>query len=435
MSSRNPVLFARSLRRTQWAGFAIVGILVLGIGGWAVATEISGAVIASGQISVRSNAKKVQHLEGGIIRQLNVRNGDRVAAGDILARIDETETRARLEIVEAQYVENLVLRARLEAERDRDVHLKLPPELEAFSDRPDLEKILTSETRLLVSRLESLNGKQGQLKERIAQSKNQIEGLLAQRTAGDKSTKIIADELQSLRGLKEKGLVQKSRLLALVREVARLEGEHGRLTADIAKLNGEIGEIGLHVIQIEDDWRSDVLARLAEVRTKIASLAQQRLAAAATLERLDIVAPLDGFVHELAVHSVGSVIGPGEPLMMIVPQGEALVVRAKVRPRDVDSVAAGLPARIVLSAFSQRTTPELQGEVLTVGADLSIDPATRTGYFLVDVAIPPFDPEILGGEELRPGMPAEVFIQTGSRTAISYLLKPLSEQVERAFRE
>jgi HlyD family secretion protein len=435
MSEQKPVLFAQSLRRTQWIGFGVVGLLVLGIGGWAVATEIAGAIIASGQVSVRSNAKKVQHLEGGIIRQLNVKNGDRVAAGDLLARLDETEIHATLEIIDAQYVENLVLMARLEAERDKASDLTLPPEMEVFSGRADLASILASERRLLTSRLESLGGKQNQLREQIAQNETQIEGLQAQLAAGDKAAVIAADELEVLRGLEAKGLVQKSRLLALERELARLEGERGRLVAAIAQLKGQIGEIGLRIYQVEDDWRSEILAKLAEVRTKTASLRQQRFAATARLERLDIVAPLDGFVHELAVHATGSVIGPGEPLMLIVPQGEALVIRAQVRPQDIDSVSVGLPARIRLTAFNQRTTPELIGEVLTVGADLSLDPATKAGYFLVDIAIPPYDPEILEGEELRPGMPAEVFIQTGSRTAISYLLKPLTSQVERAFRE
>lgn len=435
MSEQKPVRFAQSLKRTQWIGFAIVGLLVLGIGGWAMATDIAGAVIASGQVSVRSNAKKVQHLEGGIIRQLNVSNGARVAAGDLLARLDETEIRATLEIIDSQFVEYLILKARLEAERDKIAELTLPPEMEVFSERADLVSILTSERRLLTSRLEGLSGKQNQLKEQIAQNENQIEGLQAQLTAGDKAAVITVDELKSLRGLEAKGLVQKSRLLGLERELVRLEGDRGRLVAEIAGLKGESSEIGLRIFQIEDDWRAEVLARLAEARTKLSSLRQQRLAAATRLERLDIIAPLDGFVHELAVHSAGSVIGPGEPLMLIVPEGEVLVIRARVRPQDIDSVSVGLPARIRLTAFNQRTTPELLGEVLTVGADLSVDPATQAGYIVVDIAIPAYDPEILGGEELRPGMPAEVFIQTGSRTAISYLLKPLTSQVERAFRE
>ncbi len=301
MSEQRPVRFAQSLKRTQWVGFAIVGLLVLGIGGWAVATEIAGAVIAPGQISVRSNAKKVQHLEGGIIRQLNVSNGARVAAGDLLARLDETEIRASLEIIDSQYVEYLILKARLEAERDKIAELTLPHEMEVFSERADLVSILTSERQLLTSRLEGLTGKQNQLKEQIAQNETQIEGLRAQLTAGDKAALITADELKSLRGLEEKGLIQKSRLLALERELARLEGERGRLVAEIARLKGQSSEIGLRIYQIEDDWRAEVLARLAEARTKLASLRQQRLAAAARLERLDIIAPLNGFVHEFSI--------------------------------------------------------------------------------------------------------------------------------------
>lgn len=435
MNETPRINFAWSLRRIQWIGAGIVCLLVLGIGGWAVATEIAGAVIASGQVAVRSNAKKVQHLEGGIVRELNVRNGERVAAGELLARLDDTEIRATLAIIETQYVENLLLKARLEAERDKATDLDLPADLELFADRPDLSSILASERRLLASRLEGFSGKQGQLKEQVAQNERQIEGLEAQLAASRKGAEIASGELESLRGLEEKGLVQKSRLLALERELTGLEGESGRLVAEIAKLKGGIGEIELRIVQIEDDWRSEILARLAEVRTRIGSLRHQRLATAAKLHRLDIVAPQAGFVHELSVHSIGGVIGAGEPLMLIVPEGEAMVIRVRVRPQDIDSVSVALPARIRLTAFNQRTTPELNGEVLTVGADLSVDPATKVGYFLVDVAIPPYDSEVLGGEELRPGMPAEVFIQTGSRTALSYLLNPLTQQIGRMWRE
>lgn len=435
MNETPRINFARSLRSNQWIGAGIVCLLVLGIGGWAIATEIAGAVIASGQVAVRSNAKKVQHLEGGIVRELNVRNGDRVAAGELLARLDDTEIRATLAIIETQYVENLLLKARLAAERDKATDLDLPAELELFADRPDLSLILASERRLLASRLEGLSGKQAQLKEQVAQNDRQIEGLEAQLAASRKGSKIAGGELEILRGLEEKGLVQKRRLLALERELTGLEGESGRLVAEIARLKGEIGEIELRIIQIEDDWRSEILARLAEVRTRIGSLRQQRLATAAKLHRLDIVAPQAGFVHELSVHSIGGVIGAGEPLMLIVPEGEAMVIRAQVRPQDIDSVSVALPARIRLTAFNQRTTPELNGEVLTVGADLSIDPVTKAGYFLVDVSIPPYDRSDLGGEELRPGMPAEVFIQTGSRTALSYLVNPLTDQIGRMWRE
>jgi HlyD family secretion protein len=435
MSGDKPTTLARSLRRVQIAGFLVIGVLVLGIGGWAAGTEIAGAVIASGQISVRSNAKKVQHLEGGIVRELNVQNGDRVAAGDILARLDETDTRATLEIIDAEYVELLVQQARLKSERERRADLNLPDELEGFADHPGLDAIIDSEKHLLTSRLESLKGKQDQLQEQIAQNGNQVSGLEAQRSAREKELSIASQELETLKGLEEKGLVQKSRLLVLERELAKLEGDRGGLISEMARLKGESGEIGLRIIQIEDDRRSEVLANLAEVRTRIAALRQQRQAAQARFDRLDIVAPLDGFVHELAIFSSGTVIGSGEPIMLIVPEGEALVVRGRVRPQDIDTVHLGQEARIRLTAFSQRTTPELIGEVLTVGADISIDPVTKAGYYAVDISIPPFDPDLLEGEHLRPGMPAEIFIQTGQRTALSYLLKPLTDQVGRMWRE
>lgn len=435
MSDNKRTALARSLGRVQIAGFIVLGLLVLGFGGWAASTEIAGAVIASGQISVRSNAKKVQHLEGGIIREINLRNGDRVAAGEILARLDETEPRATLDIIDAQYVELLVQQARLESERQKRAELILPEELDGFADHPGLDAIIDSEKRLLVSRLEGLKGKQDQLQEQIAQNGNQISGLKAQRTAREKEASIASQELKSLKGLHEKGLVKKSRLLVLEREIAQLRGDRGGLIAEIARLKGESSEIALRIIQTEDDWRSAVLANLAEVRTRIAALRQQRHAAQARLDRLDIVAPRDGFVHELAVFSTGTVIGPGEPIMLIVPEGDVLVVRGRARPQDIDTVHVGQEARVRLTAFSQRTTPELVGEVLTVGADLSIDPATSAGYYTVDISIPPFDPDILGGETLRPGMPAEIFIQTGERTALSYLLKPLTEQIGRMWRE
>ncbi|MER8441338.1 HlyD family type I secretion periplasmic adaptor subunit [Mesorhizobium sp. M1312] len=436
MSEDRESNFSVSLRRTQRAGIVVIATLVLVLGGWAATASISGAVIAPGQIVVRSNAKKVQHLEGGIVLELNVENGHRVHAGEVIMRLDPSEPRARLAIIIAQLAELEVELKRLESERDGHPVLEFPLELLKFMQKSEIERIFDSQQKLNASRLEVVAGKKRQLAEQVNQIKNQISGMEAQLEGRKRQLSIAAAELETMQDLLKDGLVQRNRVLDLEREKADVEGDIGRLVAEIAKLRGAVSEVGLRAIQVDDDWRSEVLTAIAEVRTKVGSLREQRQAAQERIDRIDVIAPQSGFVHELAIHTVGGVVGPGETLMLIVPESDPLVLRARVRPRDINAIWLGQPVRVRLLSFNQKTTPEVNGQVAMIGADLSTDAQSRIQFFEVDIVLNSADLARLEAHEpIRPGMPAEAFIQSGEKTALAYLLNPLTEQVNKAFRE
>ena len=425
----------RSLRRTQIVGSALVAALFLAVFGWGAQAEIAGAIIARAIVAVKSNAKEVQHLDGGIVKRLYVENGDRVSAGSVLIELDDTQARAAYQIVASQFYEMLAEQARLEAERERRPQLIVPAALSDKADDPEIARILNSQSRLLASRIGGITSKKQQLGEQVTQLQNQIEGMQGQYIATSKKSEILGNEVTDLQTLLKMGLVLKSRLLALEREAADVNGEAAQLKSEIARLRGMIIEIDLKILQVDEDWLTVTLDSLTDVRSRVASLQEQVLASRARLDRIAIRAPQSGIVHELAVHTEGGVLAPGRPAMLIIPEDEELVIRANVRPEDIDKVSVGQTARVHIAAFSQRTTPEIFGTVVVIGADLSVDEATRLPYYLVDVAIPPHELQKLGGRLLKPGMPAEAFIHTERRTALSYFLKPLSEQIARAFRD
>lgn len=425
----------RSLRRTQIVGLALVVVLFLVVFGWGAQAEIAGAIIARAIVAVKSNAKEVQHLEGGIVRRLYVENGDRVSVGSLLIELDDTEVRAAYQIVASQYHEMLAEQARLEAERDRRPQLIAPAALADKTGDLEIARILDSQSRLLASRIEGISSKKQQLREQVTQLQNQIEGIQAQHNATLIIAEILGNELTDLQGLLKKALIPKSRVLALEREAANVNGEAAQFKSEIARLRGKIIEIDLKILQVDEDWRTVTLDSLTNVRTRVAALQEQVLAARVRLDRIVIRAPQSGIVHELAVHTEGGVLAPGSPAMLIIPEDDELVIRANVRPEDIDQVSVGQTVRVRIAAFNQRTMPEIFGAVVVIGADLSVDEATRLPYYLVDIAIPPRELQKLEGQQLKPGMPAETFIQTQQRTVLSYFMKPLSEQIARAFRD
>ena len=425
----------KSLIRTQKLGFILVALLALAIFGWGAQARIAGAVIAVGQVSILSDAKPVQHLEGGIVASVDVRNGQRVGQGDLLLKLDDTEIRANLEIINSKLSSRLFDLARLDAERDRNEKLEIPASLVGRAHEPRIRRIYDGQQKLLTTRIDGILGKARQLQEQVTQVQSQIDGLEGQSAAKKKKAAILEDELAGLTSLKKKGLVQKGRLTTLQRESADLDAEIAQLNAETARLKGKISEIELKIIENDESWREKVLAELVDVRTEVSSLQQQQIAEEARLERSDIRAPQAGMVHELKVHVPGAVIGSGEPVMTIVPDDEELVVRAEVAPQDIEQIYVDQPTRVIFSAFSQDDVPELWGKVISVGADLSIDEATGISYYRVDISVSAEALEALDGQELRPGMPAEAHIQTTSRTALTYLLKPLSGHIDRAFRD
>ena len=425
----------QSLKYYQHMGFGLLVILVFGFGGWSAFASISGAIIAQGLVAAESNTKKIQHLEGGIVKEILVREGDLVGLGQPLIRLDGTETRVRLGIVRARIDELIAKQARLEAERDGLEEISFPLEISYRMAEQAIEKIVTGQNRLLKARRDSANGQRQQLHERISQLDEEIIGLVAQQTATEKQAELIGRELTDLQGLQEKGLVPASRVLALERQAAELEGQRGQLVAQVARIKGRITETRLQIIQIDQEHRTEVLNEIRDVDAQLAELIEKRVAAEAQLRRVDIVAPQSGYIHELIVHTVGGVIGPGQDLMNIVPLDERFIVEARLDPRDIDQVTVGQVAVARFSAFDQRSTPEIEGTLKLIAADLTEDPSTGQQYYAVRIEFSETEREKLGDSQLVPGMPAEIFIATGARTPMSYLLKPLTDQISHAFRQ
>ena len=425
----------RSMRRHLVAAIVVVSVLVVGVGGWAATAVISGAVVASGSVVVDSNVKKVQHPTGGIVGELRVRDGDRVHAGDVVVRLDETVTRANLAIVTKGLGEMMARKARLESERDGLDTITFPAQLVAEADDPDHAAAMDSERKLFDLRKTARSGQKAQLRERVAQLGEEITGLAAQQNSKAKEIALIERELAGVRELWKQNLVQLTRLTALEREAARLDGERGQLVAASAQAKGKIAETALQILQIDQDIASDVAKELREVDGKIGELVERKVAAEDQLKRIDIRAPQDGTVFQLAVHTIGGVITAGDPIMLIVPEADNLSVEVKVNPQDIDQLQLNQKAILRFSAFNIRTTPEIEGVVTRISADTSTDQRTGQSYYTVRIAMPADQIERLGEVKLLPGMPVEAFMQTRDRTMLSYLIKPLHDQFLRAFRE
>ena len=453
----------RSIMRCLFWGSAIVVFVTFGVGGWATTTELSGAVITQGLLMVDSNVKKVQHPTGGTVGELRVRDGDRVKAGDILIRLDETQARANAAIV-IKSLDDLTARmARLEAERDSAAQIKFPDSLVArantanpapvpavssilFELRPtlvdvsttpemDAARAIAAETRLFELRRQSRDGQRAQLRERIAQLREEITGYSGQAAAKSREIEYINLELEGVRELWKKNLVAMTRMTVLQRDAARLEGERSQLLGTTAQARGKITEIELQIMQIDQDLRTEVGKEMSEIRSKISELVERKVAAEDQLNRIDIRAPQAGKVHQLSVHTIGGVIAEGEQIMLIVPDSDALSAEVRIAPLDIDQVHLGQKAWLRFSSFNQRVTPEIEGEVTLISADQTTDQRTGIGYYTVRIA--PLSSEVarLGAVKLVPGMPVDAFLQTGDRTVLSYLMKPLRDQARRAFTE
>ncbi|MBA4130476.1 MAG: HlyD family type I secretion periplasmic adaptor subunit [Hyphomicrobium sp.] len=432
---RIKVEVAANVRGYIAAGLAVLFFLVGGLGVWAASTTISGAVIGSGLVVVESNVKKVQHPSGGIVGEILVKNGSTVKAGDVLIRLDETLTRTNEQMISKQLDQLLMREARLKAERDGSDIVTVPAILASRTFEADVAEIVNGEQSLFTSRRESQAGQLSQLKERVGQLTQESEGITAQIDAKTREIKLIADELAGLAGLEAKQLVTTAKLAALKREQARLEGELGQYEAALAQTSGRRTEVALQMARLDQEMKTEVVNELRDAQTKIAEFVERKIAAADQLRRVDIRAPQDGIVHQLAVFTVGGVINPGEQIMLIVPQDDKLLVEAKIAPQDIDQVRVGMQARLRFSAFSQQTTPQIVGEVVSISPDLTRDQITGDIYFTARISMPDAERAKLGTNKLQPGIPVEVHITTEERTALSYLVKPMADQINRAFRE
>ena len=427
----------QSIRRHLIFGGAIVAFVFFGIGGWAATMELAGAVIAQGTIVVEFSVKKVQHLSGGIVSEIRVKEGDHVKAGDILVRLDKTQTKAADAVVTGNLDALIAQQARLEAERDNVDRIEFPAAfVERASDPNSVAgRTMIAEKKLFELRRQARDGKKAQLKERIAQLGEEVQGYVGQVAAKGREIALINKELVGIRELWSKNLTPLSRMTALERDAARLEGERSQLVGAIAQTKGKITETELQIIQVDQDLRSEVGKDLAETRTKVSEFVERKVAAEDQLKRVDIRAPQNGIVQQLTVHTIGGVVAAGDPIMLIVPDTEALTVEVKIAPQDIDRLYLGQIAALRFTAFNQRTTPEIEGALRLISADITQDQKTGTSYYVAHITPSPSEIAQLGDVKLVPGMPVEAFIKTSGRTMLSYLIKPLRDQASRAFKE
>jgi HlyD family secretion protein len=425
----------RSIRFNLCGGAAVAFLLVGGIGVWASTTELSGAVLASGTTVVESSVKKVQHLTGGVVARLFVREGDKVHGGDVLVQLDDTVLRANLAIVNKNLDAMTVRKTRLESERDGSTEITWPSDLLTRVEDTDVAHAMDGERRLFEFRSHARFGQKTQLRERIAQLREEIGGQIALQASKGEEIELIKRELEGVRGLWEKNLVQLTRLTALSREAARLKGELAQSISATAQSRGKISEVEQQIIQIDQDLSSEVARDLREVESKIGEFIERKVSAEDQLKRVDIRSPQDGVVHQLATHTVGGVVAPGDPIMMIVPEADQLSVEAKVSPQDIDQLRVGQTAGLRFTAFNQRTTPEIAGTVSRISADVSVDQRNGQNFFTMRVSTTADETRRLGDVKLIPGMPVEIFAKTYDRSVLSYFTKPLHDQIARAFRE
>jgi HlyD family secretion protein len=425
----------RSFERELRVGLRVLlAGLVLG-GGWMTLMPLAGAVVVPGNLVVQSNVKTIQHPAGGVVAEIPVHNGMRVGVGDLLLRLDPTQAQASLQVVSKQLDESRARIARLVAERDGLRQPEVPAELAGRLNESAVKDLLASEETLFKARASARYSQKDLLQSRVSQLGEEIGGLDAQVGSKAKQLELIAGELTGVQDLYDKRLVPLNRLTTLQREAARIEGERGQLISTIAETKAKVGEAQLQIVRLEQDFRTEVVKELGEVQGKEAELVQRGVAARDLLDRIELRSPTSGIIHQLAAHTVGGVIRAGDAIMEVVPDSDDLQVEARLQPNDIDQVRVGQKAFIRFSAFNQRVTPQIVGLVSYVSADVSHDQQTNGTYFTVRMSLPEDELRRLAGLQLVSGMPAEVFMQTGSRTMMSYLMKPITEQLQRAFVE
>lgn len=417
-------------------GFLALAILVGGLGVWSVRTHLAGAIISQGSIEVQSNRQVVEHPDGGVVGEIFVRDGDVVSDGDFLVRLDDTFLSSEKNIVETQLFELMARKARLEAERDGTDIEALAPQLAKLQQQENIDpELIAGQQRLFEARLDTLLQQTEQLSKQRNQIESEIKGTEAQLVSLRRQVDLIQDELKDQQSLFDRGLTQASRVSALQREEADLTGRIGQLESTVARLRGQISATEIRIVELTATRREQAITELRDVQAQISELAERRLSLDVRLSRLDIRAPVSGTVYGSQVFALQSVIQPAEPMMYIVPQDTPLLVAARVEAIHVDQLHVGQSVSLRFPAFNQRETPEIDGRVITVSADTFSDEATGQTFYRAEV-IPEDDQlERLNGQPLLPGMPVETMIKTDERTPLSYLVKPLSDYFNRAFRE
>ena len=417
-------------------GATVAMVLVFGLGGWSAMTWIESAVIAPAQVVVESSKKQVQPDTAGVVAEIKIREGDLVKSGDLLFRLDGKQLAAEIAALSKRRFDYSVRRLRLSAEREGRAELELPTELRrAAGKNPELTEIVDTQQMLLAAKLTQRQGRREQLGQRIEQLKGEIDGLKKIRAATQEELDLFDEELASLTSLRELQLVNVSRYNALRRASAQKRGVLGQTNADIARTEGKISETKLQIIDLTTSANSEILKELEGLEAELAQLSESLRSAQDRRDKLEIRASDSGHIHELVMHTIGGVVKPGDTLAFIVPSQSKLVVDANVQTIDRDQIYPGMSARVRFTAFSQRTTPELFGEIQRVASDQSGGQDGRPAYYAVRIALSHKEVERLGTLEIVPGMPAEVMMTAKPRTVLSYLMKPVTDQFNRAFRD
>jgi len=424
------------VRKPVLIGLVTLFLLIGCFGAWSVMTTITGAIVATGRIEVEQNRQIVQHPDGGVVASIHVTESQAVRAGDLLLRLDGAAIKSELAIVEGQFFEILARRARLEAERDDRTAITFAPELrEVAKTRADVAELIDGQRRLFDARRDTIAQQVDQMSKRSGQIDSQITGVNAQAKALVLQLDLINQELVSQQDLLAKGLAQASRVLALQRETARLDGQVGELAATRAQSEGRMTEIEIEVLTLAATRREEANTQLRDIGFRELELAERRRALMESIARLDILAPVSGIVLGLQVTTPRAVLRPADPLLYLIPQDRPLVIAAQVQPFHIDQVTVGQPVRLVFSAFPSRTTPELSGHITLISADALTDQRTQISYYRAEIVPDDGEIEKLNGLTLIPGMPVEAFIRTEERTPLAYLLKPFTDYFARAFRE
>ncbi|CAL1240819.1 HlyD family type I secretion periplasmic adaptor subunit [Candidatus Methylocalor cossyra] len=418
-------------------GLVIVLTVFGGLGGWAALAPLGSASLAPGIVTVESYRKTVQHLEGGIVKQILARDGDRVEKDQTLVILDDTQARAQLEVLRGQYFLSLAREARLVAEQADAGRIEFPRTLLDQRGDPRVAEAIKLQEQLFRVRKVSREGEIAVLEQTIQQLTSKIAGLQALKTSREQLLDSYRGELEDYKALLQQGFADKQHVRELERRVAQVEGERAEYLSEIATSQVQIGEARLKILQLKKDFQAQVTDELTKVQADLFDLQERMQSLRDTVERTVIKAPESGMVLGLSVHTIGGVIKPGEPLLDIVPKGEKLIIEAEVPPLDIDRVHPGLKADVRLSVFKSATTPRVEGEVLSVSADRLVNERTGAAYYLARVALTEEGQRKLreSHHELVPGMPVEVLINTGQRTMLAYLLQPLSNAFARSFIE
>ncbi|KKC34182.1 hypothetical protein WH91_04480 [Devosia psychrophila] len=417
--------------RVVW-GVLFALFLVVGVGGWSATAKLSGAIIGSGTVLVDEDVKVLQHIDGGVVREIAVRVGDAVTAGQVLIRLDDVQIRAEQSIINGQMAELIAREARLLAERDGTEAIAFPDNF--LSLYPGADAIARGERQLFEGNKVNLQSREQQLRLQASQMEQEISGLTFQRTALTTELGLVTEEQVRVKPLVDKALVEAARLTTLDRDIARMQGQEGELDANLARSRSRVSEIALQVLALRQTMRTDAQRELRDIQAKVAELTERLRAVDERFARTDIRAPVAGTVNELMVSTLGGVITPAERLLTIVPVDAELKIEFRIAPKDIDQISLEQPAKLRFSAFNQRTTPQIDGRIVRVSAAAQKDPQTGESYYLGEVAVTG-DISVFGSRGLVPGMPVEVFVQTDEQTAIAYFTKPFTDQINRTFKE